>query len=471
MSLSGTFGINVSNFDDVPSRAVLASINICQSLIDMGIPTFIGISSGVTYCGVVGTLQQRCEYFVVGDVVDTSTRLMKKAMKNQKPIYVDLPTKVGACKFVEFRSKGTMKSNSNNEIFVPSIFETEEPEINETEEDIQKNVHEEKKSKYVVDAPASHTESTTTPPSIAAVTTPALTITSTRTQRKTLMRHLNTMNARYLTLIEPNGVARAHISHTRAQRLENVQQIDHAIKGREKETTIFNKLFKKMVKQKTKMIYEQSKQQTENNNQEQKESNTTTNNTTTKTAKKTTKSITTNPTTKTTAKITTRTATSTTANAGKILSSISNATEEEEKSIPTTIASDPELPLLSSLQEGGTINIAVIEGDIGIGKSRLAQTLTSNMKLEGGNVIFGSAAGFSISSLDHDQLEQNIDMYPFRTVLIQLLDLDAFDNLNGLENMPQSKVAVQYNIFVKNKIENVHPSLSLGTFKNPKIEM
>ena len=441
----------------------------------MGIPTFIGISSGVTYCGVVGTLQQRCEYFVVGDVVDLSTRLMKKAMKNQKPIYVDLPTKVGACKFVEFSSKGTMKSNSNNEIkniFVPSIFETEEPEINETEEDIQKNVHEEKKSKYVVDAPSSHTESTATLPSIAAVTTPALTITSTRTQRKTLMRHLNTMNARYLTLIEPNGVARAHISHTRAQRLENVQQIDHAIKGREKETTIFNKLFKQMVKQKTKMIYEQSKQQTENNNQEQKESNTTTNNTTTKT----TKSITTNPTTKTTAKITTRTSTSTTsatANAGKILSGemIENAAEEEEKSIPTTIASDPALPLLTSLQEGGTINIAVIEGDIGIGKSRLAQTLTSNMKLEGGNVIFGSAAGFSISSLDHDQLEQNIDMYPFRTVLIQLLDLDAFDNLNGLENMPQSKVAVQYNIFVKNKIENVHPSLSLGALKNPKIEM
>ena len=62
-------------------------------------------------------------------------------------------------------------------------------------------------------------------------------------------------------------------------------------------------------------------------------------------------------------------------------------------------------------------------------------------------------------------------MYPFRTVLIQLLDLDAFDNLNGLENMPQSKVAVQYNNFVKNKIENVHPSLSLGTMKIPKIEM
>ncbi|CEP00396.1 hypothetical protein PBRA_001450 [Plasmodiophora brassicae] len=69
------FGLPYNSHDDDPVRAIQASLTIQSELGDMGMRTGIGITTGGAFCGSVGD-ETRCEYAIVGDIVNLSARLM-----------------------------------------------------------------------------------------------------------------------------------------------------------------------------------------------------------------------------------------------------------------------------------------------------------------------------------------------------------------------------------------------------------
>ena len=52
----------------------------------------VGVTSGVAFCGVVGSAGNRREYTVLGDVVNLAARLMQHAGRTGVQVLVDEPT-------------------------------------------------------------------------------------------------------------------------------------------------------------------------------------------------------------------------------------------------------------------------------------------------------------------------------------------------------------------------------------------
>ncbi|CAD7937076.1 unnamed protein product [Amoebophrya sp. A25] len=79
MLLLCCFGLKpLSHFGDDPVRATLAAMRMLDTLSDEGCKGQVGVSTGVVWCGVLGT-SRRKEYTVLGDVVNLSARLMGNA--------------------------------------------------------------------------------------------------------------------------------------------------------------------------------------------------------------------------------------------------------------------------------------------------------------------------------------------------------------------------------------------------------
>ncbi|RYH29429.1 adenylate/guanylate cyclase domain-containing protein [archaeon] len=74
----GTFGLRGSNNDDNAAAAIESCNNIKRSLHAINIESYVGITSGKVYCGLVGSLT-RHEYAVMGPSVNLSARLMARA--------------------------------------------------------------------------------------------------------------------------------------------------------------------------------------------------------------------------------------------------------------------------------------------------------------------------------------------------------------------------------------------------------
>ncbi len=72
------FGLPPLAHEDDPERAVLAAMFIADEMHKMKMECFIGVTSGMAFCGPVGSGSRR-EYGVLGDVVNTSARLMQMA--------------------------------------------------------------------------------------------------------------------------------------------------------------------------------------------------------------------------------------------------------------------------------------------------------------------------------------------------------------------------------------------------------
>ena len=441
-----TFGVSASVHEDIPARAVLAAIDVHQSLLAMGIATSIGVTSGKAYCGIVGDLKHRCmytnmsrtsyilgldrsdfflsfllsfvfslfffffffpiynegEFCVMGDIVNLSARLMSKAMKTQKPMFVCKSTKTGASSFVDFISKGKIKVKGKNipvEVYVPTALEelvyTCNSAENITKDDSAIENKNKSKSKYSVnglqqsnaideknteknkdkngDVVDDGSASTANVAGATCLVSPSPTTSkensssSLKRRRKSLMIHMDTLDSRHMALTEVGGATRSHITRMRQKRHERVQKLATAI-GRESEIATFSALYREMMH----------------------------------------------------------------SNSGTDTSTLSNH---------------------NRVGIGRGFKIAIVEGAAGIGKSTLAKTLAQNIRLEGGDVIWGAAGS---------QLEGHIDLYIFRSVLIELFDLDAFDELPELEHMHPEKVLHQYNHFVQKKVVSVHPALAIG---------
>mmetsp|Transcript_22095 Transcript_22095/g.50520 ORF Transcript_22095/g.50520 Transcript_22095/m.50520 type:complete len:1076 (-) Transcript_22095:84-3311(-) len=72
------FGLPPLVHPDDPTRAVLTALNIISVLKTLGYEGRIGVTTGRSYCGVVGSAK-RMEYTVLGDCVNMAKNLMKEA--------------------------------------------------------------------------------------------------------------------------------------------------------------------------------------------------------------------------------------------------------------------------------------------------------------------------------------------------------------------------------------------------------
>ncbi|CAD8124494.1 unnamed protein product [Paramecium sonneborni] len=87
------FGLPPMSKQDDPARAVMTAITMKQELNAINCACKIGISTGSTFAGVVGTSGSRREYSVIGDAVNLAARLMQIACKeDHHSILLDLET-------------------------------------------------------------------------------------------------------------------------------------------------------------------------------------------------------------------------------------------------------------------------------------------------------------------------------------------------------------------------------------------
>lgn len=79
-TLVAVFGLPPLAHQDDPTRGLLTAIALSETLHKLFLKCALGVTSGVALCGPVGSGSRR-EYSVLGDVVNTSARLMQAAAK------------------------------------------------------------------------------------------------------------------------------------------------------------------------------------------------------------------------------------------------------------------------------------------------------------------------------------------------------------------------------------------------------
>lgn len=98
VTLVAALGLPPFSHEDDPARGVRAALRIRKELNALGVESYIGITTGLTFCGSVGN-EHRREYTMIGDVVNLSARLMGVAKQHVRlkqehgvPILVDKAT-------------------------------------------------------------------------------------------------------------------------------------------------------------------------------------------------------------------------------------------------------------------------------------------------------------------------------------------------------------------------------------------
>ena len=73
--LIATFGLPPISHEDNAARALQAAMAIRKALSESGVQAGVGVATGQVFCGTVGS-SERCEYKVIGHVVNLAARLM-----------------------------------------------------------------------------------------------------------------------------------------------------------------------------------------------------------------------------------------------------------------------------------------------------------------------------------------------------------------------------------------------------------
>jgi class 3 adenylate cyclase len=94
-TLIAVFGLPPLAHEDDAVRGVLSALAICSNLHELGLVPSIGVTTGMAFCGLVGS-QRRREYSVLGDTVNLSARLMQHATKQGGGIICDKNTHYAA---------------------------------------------------------------------------------------------------------------------------------------------------------------------------------------------------------------------------------------------------------------------------------------------------------------------------------------------------------------------------------------
>jgi class 3 adenylate cyclase/tetratricopeptide (TPR) repeat protein len=79
-TLIAAYGLPPFSHENDPERGVQAALAIQRKLAELGTQGYIGVSTGLTFCGVIGSARRR-EYTMMGDAVNLSARLMQAAGK------------------------------------------------------------------------------------------------------------------------------------------------------------------------------------------------------------------------------------------------------------------------------------------------------------------------------------------------------------------------------------------------------
>ncbi|MGZ4778371.1 MAG: AAA family ATPase [Thermoanaerobaculia bacterium] len=78
VTMLAALGLPPLAHEDDPRRAALAAMDMKSRLDESGQKTSVGVNSGSVFCGTIGDAT-RCEYTLIGDVVNVSARLMQAA--------------------------------------------------------------------------------------------------------------------------------------------------------------------------------------------------------------------------------------------------------------------------------------------------------------------------------------------------------------------------------------------------------
>src|SRR6266540_299939 len=110
ITIVAALGLPPFSHEDDPARGVQAALMVRKELTNLGIRSYIGITTGRIFCGSVGN-EARREYTIIGNAVNFSARLMGAAskldeliVKHGVPILCDRLTHDSAKDAVEFES-------------------------------------------------------------------------------------------------------------------------------------------------------------------------------------------------------------------------------------------------------------------------------------------------------------------------------------------------------------------------------
>ena len=104
-TLIAVFGLPPLAHEDDAVRGILAALAICARLIDLGLKPSVGVTTGMAFCGIVGTRGRR-EYSVLGDKVNLAARLMQHASMGYGGVLCDHETRYAAKDRLSFEEGG-----------------------------------------------------------------------------------------------------------------------------------------------------------------------------------------------------------------------------------------------------------------------------------------------------------------------------------------------------------------------------
>ena len=109
ITIVAALGLPPFSHEDDPARGVQAALMIRKELVNLNVPSYIGVATGRIFCGSVGN-ESRREYTIIGNAVNLAARLMGAASKQDEligafsvPILCDRLTYDSAKEAIEFR--------------------------------------------------------------------------------------------------------------------------------------------------------------------------------------------------------------------------------------------------------------------------------------------------------------------------------------------------------------------------------
>ena len=98
LALVAAFGLPERSHEDDAARAVRSALLIRHELRNMGLHSWIGVTTGRLFCGAIGSVKRRA-YSMVGDAMNRCARLMRLA---ENDIFCDEPTRIAAARSIRF---------------------------------------------------------------------------------------------------------------------------------------------------------------------------------------------------------------------------------------------------------------------------------------------------------------------------------------------------------------------------------
>lgn len=105
VTLVAALGLPPLAHEDDPTRGVRAALELRSRLDTLGWRGSIGVTSGRVFCGTIGN-EERCEYTIIGAVVNLAARLMQAA---DGRILCDTPTQAGTAEKLSYEPLGPIR--------------------------------------------------------------------------------------------------------------------------------------------------------------------------------------------------------------------------------------------------------------------------------------------------------------------------------------------------------------------------